>query len=450
MLRILVPFLLLILAGCEEQPTSFNFFKKQLPQTLVVLSRNAPTTWYEGRDGLEGPEYDLIKSFTDFHGISFRIENADSISEVLQRLKQGDAHIAAAGLTITDERIDQGINFGPEYLKVEQQVVCRRGNGTLPRKIADLEQKNIHVIANSSYVERLQQLKTLYPNLTWQEVEDTATEQLLEKVWLKEIDCTVADSNIVSINRRYFPELVIAFSLSDEQSLAWVILDEWKHIKTEMENWLEDIEKSGELASILEKYYGHVELYDYVDMRKFISRIKKRLPKYKADFLQAAEKKALDWTLVAAQSYQESHWNSKAKSPTGVRGIMMLTQTTAKSVGVHDRLDAKQNIKGGVKYLARLLERIPQQVEGENRIWYALAAYNVGFGHLKDAMSLAEKMGKDAAQWVELKTVLPLLAKKKYYKDLIYGYARGAEPVRYVQRIRDYQQVLQQHLSVDK
>jgi len=437
-----------MLTACDQQVTHFSLFKEHLPSTLVVVSRNAPTTWYEGRDGLQGPEYDLIKSFADYHGINFRIENDDSVGEILQQLKQGDAHIAAAGLTITDERLKQGFIFGPEYFNVQQQVVCRRDQGVMPREIKDLVGKNIQVIANSSYVERLEALKQQYPNLQWQELEEIGTEQLLQQVWNREIDCTVADSNIVSINRRYFPELVVAFSLSDQQSLAWLIGDEWEHIEPDIEQWLDHIKQSGQLAIIEEKYYGHVDLFDYVDMRKFLQRIKKRLPDYQEEIMQAAEQAGLDWTLVAAQAYQESHWNAKAKSPTGVRGLMMLTQTTAKSMGVENRLDAKQSIQGGIRYLAKLLKRVPPSVQAENRIWYALAAYNVGFGHLQDAMKLAEILGKDPFQWVELKQVLPLLAQKKHYRKLKYGYARGSEPVRYVQRIRDYQQVLLQLLKL--
>jgi len=448
MQKLLALIAVLSISACDDSGTSFSLFKEHLPQTLVVISRNAPTTWYEGVEELQGPEHDLIESFADYHDITFRIENADSIGEVIQRLQQGDAHLAAAGLTKTEERIQQGLLFGPEYYSVEQQVVCRRGQGDLPTNVEELQEKTIQVIADSSYVERLQELKVSYPDLQWQEVEEIGTEQLLQRVWLKEIDCTVADSNIVSINRRYFPELKVTFALTGEQSLAWVVNPDWQHIIPEINEWLEVIEANGQLGAILEKYYGHVELFDYVDMRKFLFRIKQRLPKYRSLFEQYAKQHDFDWTLVAAQAYQESHWNRRAKSPTGVRGIMMLTLTTAKSVDVDNRLDAKQSIQGGVKYLARLINRIPERVKGENRLWYALAAYNVGMGHLMDAMKLAKKMGKDDTLWVDLKTVLPLLAQKKYYKKLKYGYARGSEPVRYVQRIRDYQQVLQQHLDL--
>ena len=458
MMRLLSIIFVLLLSACQESDSvkppkadgegSNAGWEPHFPAEMVVVTRNAPTTWYQGREEAEGPEYDLIRSFADFHSIQFRIEIVDSIGEVLQWISEGKAHIAAAGLTDTEERRELGFIFGPEYYQVQQQVVCRRDHGRLPRKVADLVGKNIQVIADSSYVERLNELQQEHPELQWQEVEDTSTEQLMEQLWQKEIDCILADSNIVSINRRYFPELLVAFPISEQQSLAWVINEEWEHLVGDIEEWLEQKRGSGELAVIHEKYYGHVELFDYVDMRQFIRRINQRLPKYMDDFKSAAEEHEMDWILLAAQSYQESHWNPRAKSPTGVRGLMMLTLRTARQLGVESRLDPQQSIRGGAKYLAQLQKRVPESVEGEDRLWFALAAYNVGFGHLLDARKLARKLGKNPDFWVEMKEVLPLLSQKKYYKDLKYGYARGSEPVRYVQRVREYQQVLQQQFSV--
>ncbi len=429
-------FALLLLNGCSDN----NVY----PDTLTVVTRNAPTTWYQGRDGPQGPEHDLIMSFGRFINVPVEIKVVASISEVLEHIKQDKAHIAAAGLTNIKERRDQNILFGPEYNQVQQQVVCRRSKNAVPKSMNDLIGKNIHVIANSSYVERLTDLKSEYPNLTWTEVDDMDTEQLLQAVWQKKIDCTVADSNIVSINRRYYPELLVAFPLSETQSLAWVINEKWSFLEDDIQDWLDHAEETGELAAIHEKYYGHIDLFDFVDMRAFNRRIKSRLPKYKALFDKASKKYNLEPSLLAAQAYQESHWNPKAKSPTGVRGMMMLTRNTAKEMGVTNRIDVNQSIEGGAKYLAKMIKRIPKEVTGENRIWFALAAYNIGFGHLRDARVLAEKLGKDKNSWVDLKQVLPLLAQKKHYKSLKYGYARGSEAQNYVQRIRNYQQVLNQ------
>jgi len=439
---VIINFLSFILLSCSDTGGIDDLVGSK---ELIVLTRNAPTTWYEGRDSIAGPEYDLINSFALHHKLNVRFEIIDSIDEILAAISSEKAHIGAAGITITEQRKKQGVIFTAPYQKITQQLVCRRGRA-LPRTVDDLVDRNLTIINGSSYIETLEKLKLITPDLNWQVSKDEDTEQLMEKVWNNKNDCTLADSNIVSINRRYYPELLVAFPISDEQSLAWVLSPKWSGLKSSIDAWLSEIEENGELAVIMERYYGHVELYDYVDIKHFRKRINKRLPKYQNYFKTAATKYELPWTLLAAQAYQESHWNPKAKSPTGVRGMMMLTLNTAKSVGVTNRLDPVQSINGGAKYLRRMIKRIPAEIEGEDRIWFALAAYNVGYGHLNDARKLAKQLGKNPDRWLDIKEILPLLSNKKYYRTLKHGYARGSEPVRYVHSIREYQQILEQQL----
>lgn len=432
--------ILFLLSACSE-----NGIDQLHPgDDITVITRNAPTTWYEGREGLAGLEHDLVMSFADRHKLKVRFKVLDNIEEILQSIRNNEGHFVAAGITRSDSREDEGFKFGPDYQQVQQLVICRRGAESMPKEPEDLVGLSLAVIAGSTYEETLNELKEDHPDLLWKNETEIDTEQLLEQVWKKELDCTIADSNIFSINRRYFPELLVAFPVSDEQPLAWVLAPKWAGLDSAMEEWLDEIEDSGELASIMERYYGHVENYDYVDISRFKRRMKSRLPRYKKLLQKAANKYGFNWTLLAALSYQESHWSSSSRSPTGVRGFMMLTQRTARSLGVTNRLDAAQSIDAGARYLKKILKRIPESVQEQDRIWYALTAYNIGYGHLMDARILAERLGKNPDLWVELKTVLPLLSKKKYYRTLPHGYARGLEPIRYVQRIRDYQQILEQ------
>jgi len=435
--------LTLCLTACTDETL------QQLKQEgeLVVLTRNAPTTYYEGRDGPTGPEYDLVTRFATDHKLNVRFKILDSVDDILKALSAGEGHLAAAGLTRTDGRLDNGYAFGPAYLAVQQQVVCRRDNGRIPNDPSDLVGLKLRVIDNSSYQETLKTLQQDLPALRWQTDSKSDTEQLLEQVWRKKIDCTLADSFIVDINRRYHPELVVAFNIGQADDMAWMLSPKWIGLDNALEDWLDDIEDNGFLDSWHERYFGHVDFFDYVDIRALHRRIKQRLPKYKKTFMRAAKKYKLRWTLLAAQGYQESHWRQNAKSPTGVRGIMMLTLNTANSVNVKNRLDPVQSIYGGARYLRRMIKRIPDTVHEDDRVWFALAAYNVGFGHLNDARILAERLGKNPDRWVDLKDVLPLLSQKKYYKTLKYGYARGTEPVRYVQRIRNYRQILEKNIK---
>ena len=412
---------------------------------LVVVTRNAPTTYYEGRDGETGLEYELTQAFAEHLGVKPRYIVKDTASEILALLEGGEADIAAAGLTRTEGRDDHFI-FGTTYQVVRQQVVCRR-NGKLPDKLEDLDGIELVVPAGTSYVERLIYLKRYYPFLTWRIDEQLNTENLLEEVWRKRIDCTIGDSNIVAINRRYYPELSVRFDISDPEILAWVLPKKAEGLQAAIHDWFEDIEDDGTLHQLVDKYYGFIEVFDYVDIRAFKRRIHSRLPKYQTYFQQAAKHYKLDWQLLAAMSYQESHWNPRAKSPTGVRGIMMLTLPTAKEVKVKSRLNAEQSIWGGARYLRNMARRLPDTIVEPDRSYMALAAYNVGFGHLLDARELARRLNKNPDSWSDLTEVLPLLARKQYYKTLKHGYARGYEPVTYVQRIRDYEDILEKELQ---
>jgi len=413
---------------------------------LIVLTQNDPTVYYVDRHEKEsGPEYKLVKDFAKSLGVKpvFIIKN--SVVELMDAISRGEGDLATAGLSITDER-KRTVLFGPSYQKVSQQVVCRRG-GERPRKIADLVKTDLVIIGGSSYEERLTKLQIKYPELKWHATTGLGSEQLLERVWERKIGCTVMDSTIVSINQRYYPELRVRFALGKQDELAWALPKGGKNLRQKANDWFEEYKADGKLAKLQEFYYGHVKLFDYVDIQAFRKRIGERYPKYQQLFDQAALDNDLSNTLLAAQAYQESHWDPKARSPTGVRGMMMLTWPTAKSLGVKNRLNAEQSIFAGAKYFAKLRDNLKDEMPEPDLTWMSLAAYNVGLGHLRDAQALARRQDKDHKSWHDIKTILPLLSKRQYYSTVKYGYARGSEPVQYVQQIRQYEQVLQQALN---
>ena len=443
---------LVLLAGCDfgpenpDQAAGRSLAEIKQSGKLVVLTRNAPTTWYIGRNGKPtGFEYEMAESFADSLGVETEYKLRPSLTAILNSLEKAEGDLAAAGLTATEERW-QRFRFGPSYQEVTQQVVCRR-NGAQPDSMEDLKGMELKVAADSSYAQHLATLeRNGHPDLDWQTTSDTDTEGLLRQVWEGELQCTVADSTIVAINRRYFPELIAPLDLTGKQPLAWALPGGSDELATAVDAWLEGFRSSGRLEDLKEKYYGFFKVFDYVDTRTFIRRIHRRLPQYRELFRQAARKYDLPFTLLAAQAYQESHWQAHARSPTGVRGIMMLTLPTASAVGVTNRLEPRQSIFGGAKYMVRMKQQFGEKVTEPDRTWLALAAYNVGRGHLHDAQTLARRQGISPHQWRTLKQVLPLLSRAEYYRDLKYGYARGYEPVRYVRRIREYRHILEREL----
>ncbi len=442
-LTLFLLFLSLLTSSCNPVKTDSISVN---PGKLTVLIRNIPTAYYEGPEGKLGFEYDLVKAFADHLGLELQLMVVDSVTDILKAIENGEADLAAAGLTRTDER-EKKFLFGPDYFTVQQQVVGNR-NHPYPKKVEELVEYDLLVLKNSSYVEQLRNLKLQYPELHWGETDEFSTDQLLEQVWLGKLPCTVADSNIIAINRRFFPELMVAFPISEEQPLAWIINKKQKKLEVKLSKWFANIKKSGRLAELKDRYYGYIEIFDYVDIKVFMRRISSRLPAIQPYFQKYSDQYNIPWTLLAAKAYQESHWNPNAVSPTGVKGIMMLTLPTAKTLGITSRLDPEQSIKGGAQYFGQLLDRLPESIPEKQRSAFAMAAYNVGMGHIYDARKLARSLGKDPDSWKDIKNVLPLLSRKKYYKTLQHGYARGYEPVHYVDRIFNYRNILEQKLGL--
>lgn len=438
-------FVLILLALTACGGDSGDSVDENRQEKLRVLVRNAPGIFFYNReDSLAGVEHDLISLFAANKGYEIEFVQLESVEAIIEALREGEGDIAAAGLTLLDKRDDQFLHSLP-YQTVNQQLVCRRG-GAAPASVDELAGLSIEVIRESSYVQRLRELKEDVPALEWREI-DGSTEQLLEKVWDKTIDCTVADNPIVSLNRRLLPELEVRFDLTRSEPLVWYYPLQREQLQKEVNSWLVDAAKAGEIETVLHRYYGFISTFDYVDTQRFVRRIRERYTRYRAYFQRAAQQYGHDEALLAAQAYQESHWRPDARSPTGVRGMMMLTRNTAESLGIKDRLDPRASIEGGARYLQKMKDRFDAAITEPDRSWLALAAYNVGRAHLHDAQTLARELDKDPHAWADLKEVLPLLSDPAYYKKLKYGYARGMEPVRYVERIRNYQFILESQLA---
>ncbi len=421
-------------------------------QTLNVVLLNSPSTYYIGPQGPQGFEYDLLNSYAEYLGVELKITAANTIKEAIELSKNPDIHITSAALAKTKER-EKTFNFGPSYFEVQEQVICNRRlleRGKFPEDVEDLAGLSITVGESTSYSQVLQDLKDEGYDINVSLTSEYSTEELLEKVSKNEIDCTLADSNIYAINLRYFNEMVLAFTIGKREQLAWVLAPDSEKLEENLYAWLNNFIQSGGLAQLKDHYYSSVMFFDYYNTKMFYKRLESRLPKYKNYFMKVGKKYDIPWTLLAAISYQESHWNPEATSFTGVRGMMMLTLATAKLLGVQDRVDARQSIEGGTRYLRDLMKLVPIEVQGENRLKFALASYNVGLGHILDARKLALKMGYDANSWKDLKEVLPLLSQQKYYQTLKHGYARGNEPVRYVEAIYNFKNILENGTQEDE
>jgi len=442
--------LIAIVAGCSQGESEIASTHKPAEQlappqetgVLEVATRNGATTYYLDRhQNPIGPEFSLVSRFAESKGWTVNWTMHDSTAEVLQALEAGNTHLAAAGLTHLPSRTER-FTRGPAHTEITEQLVCHRDMRPMPRKPESMPEVSIAVTADSSYVETLNKLASEHEGITFTEDDGRTTEVLLSEVAEQDIDCTVADSNIVQVMRRHFPHLEVAMNLTQGNNLGWYLPAGSDDLAGTTREWMNSTDGDEAIGYIESRYYAYIGEFDFVDLRALNRRIDERLPNFIDRFAEAETTTGMPADLLAALSYQESHWDPAAVSPTGVRGIMMLTRNTAESLGVMDRLDPVAAIDGGARYLADRHRRLPETIPEPDRTFLALASYNIGRGHLLDARQLARELGKNPDSWDDMKEVLPLKADKRYYPSTRYGYARGYEPVHYVQRIRNYRDVI--------
>ena len=407
---------------------------------LRVVTRNTPAAFYYGADEPRGIEYELAHGFAQRLGVDLRIYMADQFGQVFPDVVSGKADIAAAALTVADAR-KEAVTFGPAYQNVQQQVIYKRGTKR-PRKVTDLLGGRLEVVAESAHAALLEQVRREEPMLTWIEDAHVGAEELLRKVAAGDIDYTIADSHVFALLRHFYPDVRVAFNLGPANHVAWVLPKKADELRESIAAYFAEIEATGELQRIFDRYYFASREFDYVGSRAFVRHYNTRLPQYREYFREAELATGVDWRLLAAMGYQESHWNPEAVFPTGVRGMMMLTEHTAAMMEVENREDPRTSIIGGARYFSRVLRKVPARIAEPDRIWLAVAAYNVGYGHVEDARILTQTQGASPDAWTEVRERLPLLTDEQWYKRVERGYAPGSQAVTYVDNVRRYYEIL--------
>ncbi len=434
--------------GCSRQDSLDHILSAG---ELRVVSRNGPTTFYEDKNGPTGFEYHLAKLVAEDLGVSLEIEPAFTIEDIFTRLQREKADLAAAGLTLTGQRGDNYPHSSPYYNSIPQ-IIYKAGTFR-PRSLADLADMEIVVIADSSHAHALLALQHGGSQLSWREIEGADTMELLKLVDTGQAKLAILDSNEFKVQQPLYPRLKVAFDLGGEQELVWFLPPGRDNTRLlgRINALFEHLDKTGEMQRLGKLYHAHATGITRMGAHTFTRNMRKVLPKYQALIQQVAAEYQLDWHLLGAIAYQESHWNPRATSPTGVRGMMMLTRPTAREMGVKDRLDPLQSLRGGARYLKNMKRRLPQRIKEPDLTWFSLAAYNVGMGHLEDARVITQRLGGNPDLWADVSKHLPLLQNSKYYQQARHGYARGSEPVNYVKNIRHYYSILQwQDIAANK
>lgn len=406
---------------------------------ITIITRNTPHCYYLYRDETMGFEYELAREFADYLGVELKVNVAESWETMVPALYNGSVAVIAAGMTITPRRQKQ-VSFSDGYMDIQQHLIAHRNSAKI-KSLAELSGKTIHVRQATAYQERLEELQQQGVGLTIEVHNDMPTEELIQQVAQGEIGLTVAYSNIALLNRRHYPNAIMAYPISDQQFLGWAVHPKARRLKNKINSFFKFIKENGKFDEIFNKYYGSITSFDYVDLKMFHHKIKENLSRYSPFIKAAAKQYGFDWRLIAAQIYQESHLNPRAKSSAGAKGLMQLLPSTAGSLEISDIYNPVENINGGVRYLKKLYDRF-DEADDSNRLLIALASYNVGQGHVQDARDLAVKKNLDPNLWESLAQTLPLLRYRKYYKDAKYGYCRGSEPVIYINQIMIYYDIL--------
>ena len=325
---------------------------------------------------------------------------------------------------------------------MREHLIYRRG-APRPGSLAEIGNADLEIAAGSSHASALNAARGSLPQLVWVENASTDSQALLDGVADGSIDYTIADSTEFALAHDAHPDLRIAFDFPGDQSMAWAASARDAGFLRDMSDYFARLYRNGELATIVSRYYGRSEELEFAGSQGFMRHLQSRLPLYKKWFEEAAEQSSQDWRLLAAIGYQESKWNPRASSASGAMGLMQLTSVSATAVKVANPTDARQSIFGGARYFRQVYEKIPAHVLEPDRTWFALAAYNIGYGHLEDARVLAQKAGRDPDSWQEVREFLPLLEEEYWYTQTQNGYARGWEPVRYVDNVRNYRDMLE-------
>lgn len=435
-MRILLAVILgTLLSTCSMPPSLLERIVRS--GELRVVTRNTPAAFYYGAEEPRGIEYELARGYAERLGVGLRIYVND---QVFPDVVSGKAQVAAASLTVADSRLD-AVSFGPAYQKIQPQIIYRRGTKR-PNGVEDLVGGRLEVVANSSHAALLEKLRAKVPLLTWIEQSQSSSEELIRRVAEGGIDYTIADSHLFELLRHFYPDLRVAFAVGPDDHIAWALPKGDDSLRESVAAYFAEIQATGKLQQILDRYYFASSEFDYVSSRAFVRHVNTRLPRYRDFFLEAERSTGIDWRLLAAIAYQESHWDPSAVSPTGVRGMMMLTEMAADKMEISDRHDPRSSILGGARYYVRTRGKVPDRIQEPDRSWLTVASYNLGYGHVEDARILTQRQGANPDRWEQVRQRLPLLSEQQFYESVQRGFAPGQTAVSYVDNVRRYYEIL--------
>lgn len=408
--------------------------------TLLYGTRTSLLSYFKTNETIIGYEYQLLKQFADDHDLQLIAKVYNNNGDLFHDLQAGKIDVAGGHLSVTEERLSQ-YAFTEPFSQTAIDLITHFEHKN-KEQIKDFESSKGLLIENSSYEELLKSLTNFSPT----NLNTTSTHSLFELIRLvnsKEIDYTFGDSEIIDIYRHFIPGIYQTIRLSSAKDTAFMLRQERTNLLlAKLDEFILKAKENNLLSQLKQEILIHLPEIDPANTVTFFDKLQVTWPKVKDLVIEVASNNDFDPALLAAISYQESHWETDAISISGVKGLMMLTASTAEEMNVIDRTDPKQSLEGGIKYFRYMRSKMPDRISEPNRTLFALAAYNIGFGHLEDARILTQRAGKNPDEWLDVEPFLAQLNNPTIEHQLKYGNADGRTAVIYVNNIMTYKQLM--------
>jgi membrane-bound lytic murein transglycosylase F len=438
----------LLLAGCRPSETPAP--PPALPvDALVVAMRPGPTSWHVGPDGRPaGFEHDLVARFAAEAGLQLKVVPVASAGDLAAKLVAGEAHVGIGSLYRPPEASAPSSAEALVWttgIYPSEPVIVYNVDGYRPKGWADLRGATVAYLRGSGLEVNVAATASIQRDVRFVAHDLPTADALIARVSEGAVDYALVSALKVADARHIYLGFDVAFAAGPKFELAWLVPAHETLLRERLDAFIARLKAGGHIERLVDRYFGHRREVHRIDAATFHERMRSVLPDYRKLFHDAQETSGIEWRLLAAVAYQESQWEPLATSETGVRGFMQLTEETARHLGVADRLDPRSSIAGAARYLRDLKGRLPARIKEPDRTWLALAAFNIGLGHLEDARILAQRQKLNPDAWHDVRQALPLLAQAEYYEQAKLGYARGGMPVAFVDRVRAYYDILLRH-----
>lgn len=427
----------LVINGCDSIYLNIDSASEllQVQKKIVVLTVRNPFTVSNGG----GIDHDLIENFAGSHDVQVEFRYKANEAEIIQSLNKGEGDIGAARFLQLD-RLD-GLPLGPTYEETHFNLYCHKN--VRFQKLSDLNNKRI-IIRSFEYDQSIgQQLTSQAPGISISVRPNLKHHQIFRLLQSNHYDCAVMENLNGEFYEQFYSRINNVFEFDHQISINWIISPNKKYLSLLMKAWFQEAARNNEIMRILDLSRSHLtQSMAKLEVYRFLQSSREEMNSYIVDFQNAGMKFAIPWRLLAALSYQESRWDELAVSHRGAKGLMQITDSTAEHLGLDDALNAQDSIFAAAKYLRMLIDEFPRSIPLNDRFALALAAYNMGIGHLADAQRFAEIKGLNPYSWQDLKLCLPYLADSNYSEIFQYGYANTKETIHFVDRVFNFQKLL--------